>query len=210
MNGYNPQQPSNETRRTHSTLKTISLTVLFLLLIGATASGAYIYNDNTKLKTTLSKEQKKNQNQTIELNRLKSSKEVQPVPGDKMSETLPDGQTISYPLNEKTAQIIWWTDSSDNIVLSHKKTLSYASSIPEDTRKTVCGVSTVVLNQTHIAMGFFDTKNKALKHNKYANCLQSLAATTINKDTTSQQAANKVLDEVNSDLLEFVRTAAVQ
>jgi hypothetical protein len=201
------QQP----QKSRVVLKRTGFILLIIVLIGAIGYGsAYALKKYNTVKSDLSSEQVKNQTLTAQNAQLQKDVAAKPSTPT-ASQVFTSGKTISYPLTKTNAQILLWQDSSGAIVISHTQVMAYVSSVSSDMRKTVCASDTPMsVDQKDIAMGFINTSNTTFTHNQYVNCLQSLASTTLNKDTISRAAAQKVLDQVNIDIDAFIQSATIK
>jgi hypothetical protein len=206
---YATSQP--QPQKSHKMLKGVAFALVCLALVGAIGYGtAYVWRKYATVKSDLSSEQAKNLALTAQNAQLQTQIAVKPTTVT-VSQTLTGGKTLSYPLSPSNAQIIVWQDSSEAVIISHKQALSYVSSLTSDMRKTICASDTPTsVDQKDIAMGSLTISTKTLVHNQYSNCLQSMASTTLNKDTTSQIAAKKVLDQVNADIDAFVSSTTIK
>lgn len=202
-----------EQKSGHKTRSRTLIVLSLLVLLISLSYGAYEWNKNRELTANLSEQEKKASGLAAENSRLTGAVQKEPsATAIIVTEKLTDDKTISYPLTHENSQIIWWhSNTTGYIVLSHKKALAYVSDLPGSVRKTLCGSDNETrVDQKDIAMGFLLIDTKEFGHNQYANCLQAMAASTINKDEKSRMEAQKVLEEVDADIKAFIESSTIK
>jgi hypothetical protein len=173
------------------------LIVVIVVLIGVVGWVVYKNHNNksTPVSSTTSVKTK-----TIQVNKVSPIIET-----DKAT----DGYTISYPLTVANANVMWWSADGDNpstinqpaspiLIVSDKSILQFLSSIPFDTRQTVCGDN--ALDQTAIQMGRYDMSAATLTlHNQYQNCIAAFASSNGGQyQTQAQQVLNSSTSDINA------------
>lgn len=193
----------------HGALKWIGLIVLSLLLIGGIGYGvAYGWRQYTDVKASLASEQAKNKDLLTQNTLLqKNAADASAAPA--ANDTLPNGKTVSYPLTTDSAQIVFWMQDGQ-VAISDKRVMNFVSSVDVALRKKVCGTTDISFNQIDVGMGILDTTKKEYVKNQYENCLQLMASTTKNTDTTTRAAAQEVLDKVDANISQFIQSATIQ
>lgn len=189
--------------------KRILLTVIILLLVGGIGYGvAYAWRQYTNVKNSLASEQSKNQDLRTK-NTLLQKQVDDASAAPRVSETLPDGKTISYDLTPDNAEIVFWNQDG-KIAVSDKRAISFISSADAATRKSICTTSTGDhFNQMDISMGIFDTAKKEVIPDQDVFCLEQLASSK-NPDKTNQAAAGAILSKVYDNLSQFAQSATIQ
>jgi len=203
QNQYQPEKQKNPWP------KRVALTVIMLLLVGGIGYGsAYALRQYTDIKNGLASEKAKNQDlQTQNTLLQKRIDDTSATP--RVTETLPDGKTISYDLTPDNAQIVLWNQDG-KVAISDKRAISYISSVDAVTRKAVCGTNADGhFNQMDVSMGILDTAKKEVIADQDVFCLEHLASSK-NPDKTNQAAAGAILDKVYDNLSQFARSAAIQ
>lgn len=190
------------------TRKWLGLSVVIVVLLLLAGYSAYLWSENSKLSSDLANQ--KNTNQPTTQANTESKSDI-PVT---VTEKLDNGSTIKYLLTSGNAQLVFLGSPSGEpgsfVAFTHKKVIHYVATISSEDRKNICNARTESFDQTSVAMGFLDPQKKAFAHNQYANCLQSMAAPNINKNPASQQAAKKILDEVDADIADFFKGVTIE
>lgn len=186
--------------------------MVVLILVGGIGYGtAFAWRQYTDAKNNLSSEQAKNQElkkQNSSLQRQLADKSETPEVLQ-LSESLPDGKTISYPLTTDNSQVLFW--NQDGVVqLSDKRAISFVASAGASMRKAVCGSKSDNFDQMDIGLGSLDTGKKEFVKSQTTSCLELLASPAKNTDKTIQPAAKAVLDKVNDTLAQFIQSATIQ
>lgn len=202
----NQYQPAPKKR---GVLKWIGLIVLSLLLIGGIGYGvAYAWRQYTDVKASLASEQSKNQDLRTK-NTLLQKQVDDASAAPRVTETLPDGKTISYDLTPENAEIVFWNQDG-KIAVSDKRAISFISSADAATRKAICSTSVDNhFNQMDISMGILDTAKKEVIADQDVFCLEQLASSK-NPDKTNQAAAGAILNKVYDNLSQFAQSATIQ
>lgn len=202
QNQYQPEPKG------HPWVKRILITVVVLAIIGGIGYGtAYAWRQYTDVNDKLAKEKVTNQDLRTKNQLLqKQVDDASAVP--KVTETLPDGKTISYDLTPDNAEIVLWNQDG-KIAVSDKRAISYISSVDAAVRKTVCGSVSDQFDQMDISMGILDMTKKTVVPDQDVFCLEQLASSK-NPDKTDQAAAAAILDKVYDNLTQFSNSVTIQ
>ncbi len=134
---------------------------------------------------------------------------------------MPNNKTISYPLTDANATILWWygnekTDSQQAngtyLYVSSTKLARFISTIPGEYLKTVCGnqAPTSGFDTASIDMFALTTSDKTLTKRQAANCVDMLSSSTTNKAGTYKDEAVKLLAEVKADIDAWVKDVTIK
>lgn len=202
QNQYQPEPKG------HPWVKRILVTVVVLAVIGGIGYGtAYAWRQYTDVNDKLASE--KSQNQDLRTKNELLQKQIDDAStAPRVTETLPDGKTLSYDLTADNAQIVLWNQDG-KVAISDKRAISYVSSVDVSVRKTVCGSTGDQFDQMDISMGILDTAKKEVISDQAAFCLEQLSSSK-NPDKTDQAAAQAVLDKVYDNLSQFAQSMTVQ
>lgn len=184
--------------------------LLILLLLGALGFGAYVMMKNSELQTDLSNEESTNESLAAENKKLKQTTDEATRT---ITDTLPNGKTITFPDTPENRDILWWSegpDSGDTIVLSHKGYQEFLSTLSSDVITANCGDdSKPKATKYNIAAGTFDTANQTFEESGDLNCVAALAMPD-NTDADSRDKALEVRDKISADVKNFVDSVKVQ
>lgn len=127
-----------------------------------------------------------------------------------LSETLPNGKKVRYPLSEANAQIIWWHDEADDaetVAISDKRMIAFLASQDVAVLQSICELDDVTTSGA--AVGIFNLKQKTFQNNQYANCVALLADPEYNDDAGLRTAAKQVLDTATANVKRFIAESVI-
>lgn len=204
QNQYQPEPKG------HPWLKRILITVVVLAIVGGIGYGtAYAWRQYTDTNDKLAKE--KVANQELRTKNQLLQKQVDDASATKdITDTLPNGKTITYADTPGNRNILWWSmgasSTEDNFVkISHKAYAQYANSTDTTLLTKVCGNAA----QGYSIYGILDVTTKKIAPPQNGNCLDRMASTE-NTDTVSRAAAQKVVNEIKADVDAFIQSATIQ
>ena len=208
-------------KKTSRTAKLTLAIVVAVVVLAAVVGGTYFWrqgkiNDLNGQVSNLSSANALLAKQKQQLQEQSSSQSSKTSSGTStapltQTDTLDTGVTVSYPLTNANANIIWWAQDFENpaalkaapngtMVLSDKRILQVLSLMPSDTLTSICGQSVQFSDYTSIQLNIFNPKTKALSNNQYTNCITQVAQS---KSSFAAQAKT-ALDQSNADIQAFV------
>lgn len=191
----------------HPWMKRILITLVVLVLVGGIGYGtAFAWRQYTDVTNKLASEQTKNQDLKTQNTLLQKQVDDATV-ATRITDTLPDGKTISYDLTADMAQMVFW-DQDGKVAISDKRVIGYISTVDPAARKAVCGGTEDFFNQMDISTGILDTTKKTVADPEVF-CLEQLASSK-NPDKASKDAAAAVLDKVYDTTAKFTQSITIQ
>jgi hypothetical protein len=172
---------------------------------------ACAWRQYSDVKANLASEQTKNKELSNKNSQLQKTLAGKPDTTD-ITDTLPNGKTITYPDTPGNRNILWWSGGSTlvndvSIRISHKAYAQFVHSTDDALLAKVCGTD---LNlRTDIIYGLFDTATKKVSLPQNQNCLDKMASVE-NTDSVSRADAQKVLADIKVDIDAFVASATIQ
>jgi cell division protein FtsB len=205
QNQYQPEPKRNPW------VRRIVMTLVILVLVGGIGfGGALAGQQYTDVNSKLSSEQTKNQELKTQ-NTLLQKQVADASATLEITDTLPSGKTMTYADTPGNRNILWWNASaastdSNYIRLSHKAYQQYMSSTDATLLTKVCGSGTDI---TDLSYGLFDTATKKITLPQNQSCLDTMASVT-NTDAASRAAAQKVVDQIKTDIDAFTAAVTIQ
>jgi outer membrane lipoprotein-sorting protein len=199
-------QPTLTPQKTGSA-KTLIIIVLVVALLGALVFAFYTWQQNQTINNQLTEKETAYTSLKAENQKLQNDASK----GQQVTQTLPNGKTLSYEFSEPNSHIIWWSNKTgegvSEVSISDDRVFSYLASLETSVLKKVCAKEEV--NQTGVSLGIFDYSKKEFKNNQYANCLVLASDEKFNDDQASRTKAKDLLTLTTDNVKRFISEATV-
>lgn len=214
MMQHSVEQQLQPPKKEHKALKRILIVIVSLALIGGIGYGvAWSWKQYTDVKDSLASARADNESLQQKNAQLQGELDALSEEAPTITATLPNGKTATYADTPENRNILWWSAGAagDNyIVVSHRAYREYMATADAALVTKLCGSdSAPKAVKADIHYGTLDTTSKTKTLPQTANCVATIASAT-NTDAASKAAAQKVLDQIKTEVDAFIASVTIK